>query len=237
MEYIHGKTLEQIIRAESNKVDHQFDITESRLKIAIQIASALEHLHRRRVVHRDIKPANIFVSQNRDQNSDEFDIRVGDFGIVKWGEFHRSLATGTLTATNQDGLGTMKYMSPEQAISPKDVTAKSDIYSLGITLFELFTNEILASPHHVYGVMMARLSRGSTVSRFIEMGYSLGSIDESFAGTVLDMLLRGVSGRPSISKIKANLEWEYLRRYDEEYIIYGCAWLSVCNELAVSMSI
>lgn len=60
----------------------------------------------------------------------------------------------------------MKYMSPEQAIAPKDVTVRSDIYSLGITLFELFTGQILLSPHHVFVILNARLSRGTTASRF-----------------------------------------------------------------------
>ena len=83
-------------------------------------------------------------------------IKLGDFGIVKWGDFHAALATGTLTTTHQQGLGTLKYMSPEQAIKPRDVTARSDIFSLGITLYEVFTGSILASPHHVFQLMNAR---------------------------------------------------------------------------------
>jgi len=50
-------------------------------------------------------------------------------------------------------------MSPEQAMAPREVTVRSDIYSFGITLFELFTGQILASPHHVFEILNARLER------------------------------------------------------------------------------
>src|ERR1019366_2502394 len=99
--------------------------------------------------------------------------KLGDFGIMKWGDFQASISTGTLTVTSQRQLGSLKYMSPEQAIAPKDVTVRSDIYSFGITLFELFTGQIFPSPHHVFEVLNARLSRGTTASRFIALGYNI----------------------------------------------------------------
>jgi serine/threonine protein kinase len=139
-------------------------------------------------------------------------VKLGDFGIMKWGDFHASLATGTLTATAQEGLGTMKYMSPEQAVRPRDVNNRSDIFSLGITLFELFTDQILLSPHHVFEVMNARLVRGTTSSRFMEMGYRLDPADHDLAELILDMLLRGISGRPAIEKVVGRLQWEAEQR-------------------------
>lgn len=212
MEYIHGRTLDSYIRKLPSAQQKDFSITRERLHIAIQIANALDELHRKRLVHRDVKPANVFVTKVPKGN---FPLaKLGDFGIVKWGDFHAALSTGMLTATNQKGLGTMKYMSPEQAIAPRDVTVRSDIYSLGITLFELFTGQILASPHHVYEVMNARLSRGTTMSRFNQMGYRIHAEDELLATLILEMHLRGATGRPSIDRVRGKLESEYERRYD-----------------------
>jgi eukaryotic-like serine/threonine-protein kinase len=213
MEQIQGRTLESYIRKRPEEERGKFAITREKLHIAIQIANALDELHRLRVVHRDIKPKNIFLSKI--SRGDLYPLaKLGDFGVVKWGDFHSSLSTGVLTATNQKGLGTMKYMSPEQAINPKTVTASSDIYSLGITLFELFSAQILASPHHVFEVMTARLARGTTASRFASMGYSLHEEDDRLAALLLDMFLRGTRGRPAIDVIKGYLESEYERRYE-----------------------
>src|SRR6266849_3634186 len=149
MEFAGGRTLEGYIRRLSVDDPGSFDISEEKLDIALQFVEGLEYLHKKKLVHRDVKPANIFLTRVINGGF-RFVAKLGDFGIVKWGDFHASLSTGVLTATSQRGLGTLKYMSPEQAIAPKNVGVKSDIYSLGITLFELFAGRILASPHHVY---------------------------------------------------------------------------------------
>ncbi|MGE0127904.1 MAG: serine/threonine protein kinase [Blastocatellales bacterium] len=216
MEHIQGKTLESFIKKVVEEERKVFFINRQRLHIAIQIVAALEDLHRKKLIHRDIKPANIFLSRWADDEGHLL-TKLGDFGVMKWGDFQASMSTGTLTVTSQKGLGTMKYMSPELAISPKDITVRSDIYSLGITLFELFSGQILLSAHHVYEIMNARLSRGTTASRYYTMGYNLRGEDEGVADLLLDMFLRGVTGRPSIEKIRGRLESEYERRYDTNW--------------------
>jgi serine/threonine protein kinase len=128
------------------------------LSIAACIAQSLQYLHQKKLVHRDVKPANIFIP-DRSAMGLQPRAKLGDFGIMKWGDFQASISTGTLTVTSQQGLGTLKYMSPEQAMAPREVTVRSDIYSFGITLFELFTGQILASPHHVFEILNARLER------------------------------------------------------------------------------
>ena len=135
---------------------------------------------------------------------------------MKWGDFHASVATGTLTVTTQRGLGTVKYMSPEQAVRPKTVTSRSDTYSLGITLFELFTGQILPTAHHVYEIVTARRGRGNTLSRFQSMSTSLTTNDEGIAEIVLDMFL-APDGRPAIDKVRGRLEWEYETRFESRW--------------------
>lgn len=216
MQAAKGRTLESYIKRrtreqEAKGAPKMFSVDMTRLSIAMEIASALEYLHKKRLIHRDVKPANIFLSSSEGNAQNRQEAILGDFGIMKWGDFQASLTTGSLTATMQHGLGTLKYMSPEQAIRPKDVTVRTDIYSLGVTFFELFTNQILASSHHVFEIYSARMSKGTTMSRFLQMGYQISSADEGLGGLVLDMHLRGADGRPSIDKVRGRLSWEYNR--------------------------
>ena len=95
------------------------------LQTVATVADALDHAHQQGVVHRDIKPANIMLTKDRV-------VKVMDFGIAK-------MASSSKTHTNMV-LGTPTYMSPEQ-ISGKNVDGRSDIFSLGIVLFELLTGQ------------------------------------------------------------------------------------------------
>ena len=214
MEFIRGRTLEHHIKKYPGQ-EHEFDITRERLHIAIQIASALEDLHKRRIIHRDVKPANIFVGQSN-QNGYPL-VKLGDLGVVKWGDFNPSLSTGVVTSASQRGLGTMKYMSPEQAMLPKEVTVSSDMFSFGITLIELFTGSILASPHHVLQFMTARMARGNTYSRYSSVGYHVAGPDEDIAAAILDMFLRGIASRPKIQELRGRLEFTYEQKFGVDW--------------------
>ncbi len=214
MEYIRGRTLENYIKKYSGQ-EYEFDITRERLHIAIQIARALEDLHHLKIIHRDVKPANIFVKQARSGGLPL--VKLGDLGVVKWGDFNPALSTGVVTSASQRGLGTMKYMSPEQAMLPKEVKVSSDMFSFGITLIELFTGAILASPHHVLQFMTARMARGSTYSKFNTVGYQISSSDEDVATAILDMFLRGVDGRPKIREVRGRLEFTYEQKFGSDW--------------------
>ena len=122
MEYVAGGTLKQEIE-KYGRLSYK-----DAIKIAIDVASALTHAHIRGLVHCDIKPHNILIDS-------EGKAKVADFGIA------RVMATATATLTNNDVMGSVHYVSPEQAAG-KNVTAQSDIYSLGIVLFEMLTGRV-----------------------------------------------------------------------------------------------
>ena len=119
MEYIDGYTLKELIKKKAPFSN------EEALGVAIQIATGLEAAHSCGIIHRDIKPQNILVTK-------EGSIKVTDFGIA------RTAGSNTITA---DSIGSVHYFSPEQARSGF-VDYKSDIYSLGIILFEMVTGVV-----------------------------------------------------------------------------------------------
>jgi len=121
MEYIEGVTLKDLIWRHAPFADDEL------LGVSIQIASALEHAHRNGIIHRDIKPQNILVTP-------EGFIKVTDFGIA------RTATVGTISAKNTT-LGSVHYFSPEQARGGF-VDNKSDIYALGIVMFEMAAGEV-----------------------------------------------------------------------------------------------
>ncbi len=127
MPYIQGETLRDKLNRET-----QLGIEEA-IKITTEVADALDYAHRQNVIHRDIKPENILLHDGRPM--------VADFGIAL---AVSAAAGGRMTETGLS-LGTPHYMSPEQATAEKDLTNRSDIYSLGAVLYEMLTG----SPPHV----------------------------------------------------------------------------------------
>jgi serine/threonine protein kinase len=108
--------------------------TEERLKLFLQICQAIQHAHQKGVIHRDIKPSNVLVTIN-----DGVPVpKVIDFGIAK--STQGRLTDQTLFTAFEQFIGTPAYMSPEQAVMTSlDVDTRSDIYSLGVLLYELLT--------------------------------------------------------------------------------------------------
>jgi len=119
MEYVAGETLDARLQKRG-----KFSWEEV-VDLGRQMCAALQHAHHQGIVHRDLKPANIMIMPDDT-------VKLMDFGIAK------GLELSQLTATNCT-VGTAAYMSPEQCRGERDLTAKSDLYSLGVLFYELLT--------------------------------------------------------------------------------------------------
>ncbi len=127
MEYVKGSTITEFCDR------HTLSI-EERLRLFQQVCGALQHAHQKGIIHRDIKPSNILVSSENDQILP----KIIDFGVAK--AISQPLTERTLVTEESQLIGTPEYMSPEQVeLANEDIDTRSDIYSLGVLLYELLT--------------------------------------------------------------------------------------------------
>lgn len=136
MEYVRGCTLKQYIQ------QHAPLPVQEALRMMDQLTGAIAHAHQNGVIHRDIKPQNILVSEDGT-------LKITDFGIAV------ALSSTTITQTNSV-LGSVHYLSPEQAKGGM-ATEKSDIYSLGIVMFELLTGQLPFSGESAVAIVLKHL--------------------------------------------------------------------------------
>ncbi len=122
MEYVQGRPLSEMISKVTGPIP-----SEKALNILRQICEGLDYAHRNKLVHRDIKPANILVDEHTN-------VKLADFGIAKVLDRTQHTSLGTI-------IGTIAYMSPEQ-IEGTDIDQRADIYSLGITLYEMLAGRL-----------------------------------------------------------------------------------------------
>ena len=137
MEYVDGVTLKDYMQ------EHTLQLSFV-LEVAVRLADALQHAHRHNIVHCDIKPQNILLDKNLNP-------KIADFGIAKM------VSNQTMVYT-KEVMGSVHYISPEQA-SGGQITACSDVYSLGVVLFEMLTGHVPYTGSTAVSVAMMHVER------------------------------------------------------------------------------
>ena len=133
MEWIEGRSISSF--CETN----QSDLSE-RLRLFREVGEAIQHAHQKGIIHRDLKPSNVLVATDNGSPS----VKVIDFGIAR--ALEEPLTDQTLLTRAEEMIGTPVTMSPEQTRSA-DLDARTDVYGLGILLYELLTNELPFDPN------------------------------------------------------------------------------------------
>ncbi|QTD50229.1 tetratricopeptide repeat-containing serine/threonine-protein kinase [Sulfidibacter corallicola] len=202
MEHVPGKPITRYCD------DHQLP-TRSRLELFTQVCAAIQHAHQKGIIHRDIKPSNILVTETDGGP----EVKVIDFGIAK--ALHASLTQQTLETEIGQVIGTLEYMSPEQAnFSTRDIDTRSDVYSLGVLLHELITGKKPLSIKDLETPNLFAIQRmileGEPKKPSTLISRQAGPEVEAIAkcrGTSIDELKRSIDG---------DLDWILLKALDKD---------------------
>ncbi len=169
MEFVEGESLRELMKRGGAMVP------QAGLGVARQICSALREAHREGVVHRDLKPENVMIDRSGT-------VKVMDFGVARSMEAAGTTLTGLM-------VGTPAYMAPEQA-SGKPVDQRTDIYALGLTLYEMFTGVPAVQGQTVAEVVLKQIQGTPTAPRSV-----VPSLAASLESAILRCLEKDPAGR------------------------------------------
>jgi eukaryotic-like serine/threonine-protein kinase len=176
MELVEGRSLYHVIREEAPIS------AERTIHVAMQIARSLREAHRLDVIHRDLKPGNVLLTRHGDE--DDF-VKVLDFGLVKHVE---SESEQELTKAGLF-MGSPKYMSPEQ-IRGERVDARSDVYALGVVMYEMITGKVPFERENTVKVLMAHMHEAVPPIQVADCPQGLNEL-------IMRCLSKRPEGRPS----------------------------------------
>ncbi len=200
MELVHG------VRLTDYCDQHRLPIRQ-RLELFIDVCHAIQHAHQKGVIHRDLKPSNVLVTEREKKPTP----MVIDFGIAK--AISQPLTERTLVTEHGQALGTPAYMSPEQAaMSGLDVDTRTDVYSLGVMLYELLVGHLPLDPDEVgINAFFARLLMH-------EMDHRRPSAEFKTPGENVTIIakLRQADASALHRALQGDLDWIVMRAIDTD---------------------
>jgi len=189
--------------------DQQKLSTSERLAIFIQVCHAIQHAHQKGIIHRDIKPSNILVTLQDGEPTP----KVIDFGIAK--ATQGRLTKRTLFTAFEQFVGTPTYMSPEQAqLSSQDVDTRTDIYSLGVLLYELLTGQ---TPFEMDSLLKAGVDEMRRQIREVEPPKPSTRLRTLDVGALTTAASRRAMPAPRlIHLVRGDLDWIVMRCLEKD---------------------
>jgi serine/threonine protein kinase/6-phosphogluconolactonase (cycloisomerase 2 family) len=201
MELVKGIPLTKF--CDENKLD-----TRSRLSLFKDVCNAIQHAHQKGVIHRDIKPSNVMVTLHDGKPVP----KVIDFGVSK--AISQQLTTKTLFTQYGQMVGTPQYMSPEQAeMSGLDIDTRSDIYSLGVLLYELLTGTTPLDPERLRQTAYAELQKMIREDEPPRPSRRLSTLGEQTAKIAAN---RSTSLKVLSSTLQGELDWIVMKALDKD---------------------
>ena len=202
MELVEGEPLNSFCN------NHKLSIA-ARLGLFQEVCSAVQHAHQQGIIHRDLKPSNVLVSLDGDTATP----KVIDFGVSK--AIHQKLTDKTLFTHIADFIGTPPYMSPEQAkLTDLDIDTRSDIYSLGVLLYELLTGKTPFDSRTLFSAGIDEMRRVILEQDAPKPSTRLESLDGPELETIAKA--RRTEPRKLGTFIKGDLDWIILKTLEKE---------------------
>ncbi len=203
MELVRGVTLTEY--CDQNRLD-----TRQRLELFVHVCRAVQHAHQKGIIHRDLKPSNVMVTMHDDKPVP----KVIDFGIAK--ATNQRLTEKTLFTRYAHIIGTPAYMSPEQAeLSDLDIDTRSDVYSLGVLLYELLTGTTPFSEEELHKAGYIGMQRVIREQEPVKPSTKLGTLGEA-----LTDIAKHRDSSPDLLKrtVRGDLDWIVMRCLEKDRV-------------------
>lgn len=182
---------------------------QERLLLFLEVCSAIQHAHQKGIIHRDIKPTNILIAIQNDKAV----AKVIDFGVAK--AMQQRLTDKTLVTHFQQFVGTPAYMSPEQAsLTEMDIDTRSDIYSLGVLLYELLTGKSPFNGGELPFAGFDAMRRSILETEPVRPSTRLGTLQRAELASIARE--RGADAQRMIDTLRRDLDWIVLKCLEKD---------------------